>query len=694
MKRINSSSEFQRIARRLFFITCFGTLTCMSGAQIQFQGIYGRQGYRDDSWDLAQMADSSYVLVGQTQGPSGNNPWEAFITRIDQNGNILWSKAYLGSGADMATYVITTSDGGVAVTGRTNSIGAGDFDIFLLKIDISGNLQWGYTYGGTGVDQGLDLIQTNDGGYAITGYTQSFGLSSEETFILKTTNSGNLQWFKSYGSSGLERGHCIIQTTDGGYAVCGESTTGGFGNFIFKTNASGTLSWMKHYTTGGVYENFTEMVQTNDGGYLAVGEKNSTNSGFNNDIRAMKTDASGNITWAKTYDTGGNDFSNDEYAEDVVIAPDGNYVLTGFTNTSGAGKDAFLLKLGTAGNVIWFNRFDNNLDDVGQALVNTSDGGYAMISQSGDFTNMTSYEFFFVKTDGAGENGCEQADVIGSINEGTDTNIGTEGTHNPLTNSGIVLGNITFTSTINNCCANIQLTFNSTDPLCNGGSDGQASATATGGATPYSYSWSNGQTTQTSTGLSAGTYTVTVTDINGCTSSSTVTISDPAGMILNTSTVDATCGQNDGSASVNVSGGTTPYTYQWSSGGTNASETGLSAGTYTVTVTDDNGCTSDTTVTISNTGGPSATASVVQNVLCNGDCNGEANVNVNGGNTPYTYSWSTGGSNVTETGLCAGTYTITVTDSSGCISIDTVLITEPQPLIASITSWHDVSCNG
>ncbi|MFT6166245.1 MAG: gliding motility-associated-like protein [Vicingaceae bacterium] len=236
----------------------------------------------------------------------------------------------------------------------------------------------------------------------------------------------------------------------------------------------------------------------------------------------------------------------------------------------------------------------------------------------------------------------------------------------------------------------------STNVSCNGGADGTASVTVTGGTTPYSYSWPSGDTTANDTGLTQGTYVVTVTDFNNCTSTSTVIITEPD---LLTSTISAftavSCnGGVNGTATVTASGGTNPYTYAWPSGTLAATETGLSQGTYVVTVTDSNNCISTSSIIITE---PSVLTSAIgtsTNVSCNGGADGTASVTVTGGTTPYSYSWPSGDTTANDTGLTQGTYVVTVTDFNNCTSIDTVIITEPDLLTSTISAFTAVSCNG
>ena len=239
-------------------------------------------------------------------------------------------------------------------------------------------------------------------------------------------------------------------------------------------------------------------------------------------------------------------------------------------------------------------------------------------------------------------------------------------------------------------------TTSQTNVACNGGTNGSASVTVSGGTGAYTYLWSpSGGTAASATGLSAGTYTVTVTDANLCTITRTFTITQPTAMSATTSQTNVSCnGGANGSASVTVSGGTGAYTYSWSpSGGTAASATGLAAGTYTVTVTDANACTITRTFTITQPTAMSATTSQT-NVSCNGGANGSASVTVSGGTGAYTYSWSpSGGTAATATGLAAGTYTVTVTDANACTITRTFTITQPTAMSATMNSTK-VSCPG
>ncbi len=237
-----------------------------------------------------------------------------------------------------------------------------------------------------------------------------------------------------------------------------------------------------------------------------------------------------------------------------------------------------------------------------------------------------------------------------------------------------------------------------TDVDCNGSSTGSVAIIASGGTLPYTYLWSDGQTTATATGLIAGIYSVTVTDANGCTISQTnVTVSQPATLATETlGSSNVTCfGACDGTAAISIDGGTFPFTYSWSNGQTGPSASGLCPGTYSVTVTDANGCTLTDNVTITEPSALVNNSTSITNVSCNGLSDGTVGLNVSGGTLPYTYLWSDGQTTASATGLIAGTYSVTITDANGCVLTESnIIITEPTVLANASTSVSDVSCNG
>ena len=231
---------------------------------------------------------------------------------------------------------------------------------------------------------------------------------------------------------------------------------------------------------------------------------------------------------------------------------------------------------------------------------------------------------------------------------------------------------------------------------CNGGSDGEITATVTGGTAPYSLSWSNGDTVLTTDNLSAGKYVLTVTDATGLTNKDSVTLVEPTQMVVTTvSTTDVTCAGNDGAATVSVTGGTSPYTYSWiGSSSTTATANNLAAGQYTCTVSDANGCSELHTVTVSLDPASLSVTATSSDPSCFGGNDGSASLSVSGGQAPYSYSWSNGATSNSITGLSAGTFTVTITDVNSCQSSATVTLSNPTQIIAPMVSVTNPNCTG
>ena len=279
------------------------------------------------------------------------------------------------------------------------------------------------------------------------------------------------------------------------------------------------------------------------------------------------------------------------------------------------------------------------------------------------------------------------------------------------TATSLDVGTYTVTATdTNNCTATstvsitaptiIAIQLTPTDISCNSFNDGEITALASGGDGGYSYSWSNALATPTITNLIANTYTVTATDGMGCTSSMEITLNEPTAISLTISGADIGCfGGSDGTTSVIATGGTSisgNYTYSWSdpSNQTTAIATGLAAGTYTVTVTDDNLCTMESSVSIIEPAELTILSISQTAIGCSGSNNGEATVVTSGGTGTVTYNWSPSGENSNiATGLAIGTHTVIVTDENSCTATATVDIIESNPIIVT-TSGTDLFCSG
>ena len=251
--------------------------------------------------------------------------------------------------------------------------------------------------------------------------------------------------------------------------------------------------------------------------------------------------------------------------------------------------------------------------------------------------------------------------------------------------------------TITQPAAALSVSLLNVDASCFGSNTGSITTTVVGGTPNYSYTWTPGNIhTPNLNNLLTGNYSVVVVDSKGCSSSANATIAQPTQIVLNSSSVTATCSQANGQASVLASGGSGSFSYLWSpSGGTNSLATGLLSGTYTILVTDANGCSASDIVNVNDATGPSVTIIGTTNVSCFGGNDGTATATIASGTGPYTYSWQpAGGNGPIATGLTAGVYTLTVTDANNCQSHATTSppITEPTALSIDVTSTN-LSCN-
>jgi hypothetical protein len=393
----------------------------------------------DDGSFLIQTSDDGYAIAGLTKS-FGAGSWDVYILKVDANGNLQWTKTIGGPKDDQGFSLIQTSDGGYAIAGATNSFGAGGADFYVVKLDAKGNLQWTKTIGGKNTDEGLSLIQTSDGGYAIAGATQSFGAGAKDVYVVKLDANGNLQWTKTIGGPESEKGSCLIQTSDGGYAIAGETSSFGAGEldvYVVKLDANGNLQWTK--TIGGESWDWgASLIQTSDGGYAIAGYTQSFGAG-SGDVYVVKLDANGNLQWTKTI--GG---PASEAGFSLIQTSDGGYAIAGYTKSFGPGDwDLYVVKLDANGNLQWTKTIGaKNKNYSKSSLIQTSDGGYAIAGFTESF-GAGEWDVYVVKLDRNGDACCAVSQTFqvgsgGTLSSPTPS-IGSGGTLTSPT-SGIGLG--------------------------------------------------------------------------------------------------------------------------------------------------------------------------------------------------------------------------------------------------------------
>ncbi|SMC78367.1 SprB repeat-containing protein, partial [Pedobacter nyackensis] len=234
-----------------------------------------------------------------------------------------------------------------------------------------------------------------------------------------------------------------------------------------------------------------------------------------------------------------------------------------------------------------------------------------------------------------------------------------------------------------------------TNVACFGGNNATINLTPTGGTGPYTFNWGGGITTEDRTALAAGSYSVTITDANGCTGTVPVSVTQPLAVAGTTLVTNVACfGGTNGSIDLTPTGGTPGYTYNWGGGITSQDRISLAAGTYSVTITDANGCTGTVTVSVTQPSAPVSGTTVVTNVACNGGNTGAINLTPTGGTGPYTFNWGGGITTEDRVLLLAGSYSVTITDANGCTGTVPVSVTQPSAISTATGSQTNVSCFG
>ncbi len=338
------------------------------GPPVEWEKTFGGSG-SDYAGSVQQTTDGGYIIAGRTDS-YGAGSWDVWLIKTDPNGIDIWNKTFGGSGNDYADSVRQTTDGGYIIAGTTNSFGAGSYDVWLIKTDADGNDIWKKTFGGSFGDEGYSVQQTIDGGYIVAGWTSSYGVGLTDAWLIKTDADGNEIWNKTFGGSKSDQAYCVQQTTDGGYIISGLINFALGNMWLIKTDADGNKMWDKSFG-GGSMEAGYSVQETTDGGYIIAGRTDSYGSGPL-DVWFIKTDANGNDIWKKTFGGSGSDF-----AYSVQQTVDGGYILAGSTNSYGAGSwDIWLIKTDTDGNKIWNKTFGGSSDERGFSVQQTTDGGY------------------------------------------------------------------------------------------------------------------------------------------------------------------------------------------------------------------------------------------------------------------------------------------------------------------------------
>jgi hypothetical protein len=340
---------------------------------------YGGNSY-DEGYSVQQTDDGGYIITGGTLS-YGAGDWDVWLIKTDSSGNEEWNVTFGSTGLDRGNSVQQTTDGGYIIIGTTTSYGNEETNVWLLKTDVNGIETWNSTFGGNNVDWGYSGQQTTDGGYIIGGYTESYGAGASDVWLIKTNSDGKEVWNTTFGGIDHDRGFSVQQTTDDGYIITGytvsfDEDTSGCDIWLIKTDSQGVKEWDQTYGGSGV-ANKVDMAysvqQTSDDGYIIVGD---TEIYFvaKSDVLLIKTDSDGNEEWISTF--GGSNFDRGRCVNQTI---EGGYIITGWSASYGPGDpDVWLINTDSNGNELWNStfEFDHEYCDWGYSVQQTKDGGY------------------------------------------------------------------------------------------------------------------------------------------------------------------------------------------------------------------------------------------------------------------------------------------------------------------------------
>ncbi len=375
--------------RRVLMLALLGLPLCawaVNEDQVLWSRTFGGSSPDGGKW-VCQTADGSILVVGYTFS-FGAGDADLYAVKADASGNELWSRSFGGAGREYGYGGCETDDGGYLLVGYTTSFGAGGKDIYLVKTDSAGNELWAHTYGGTSSDVGRSVVATGDGSYLIGGHTESAGAGEHDIYLVKVDSQGQQLWDMTYGGSESDWGMSMCQTTDGGYVVTGPTGSSGSGNrdpYLLKTDSDGNQTWMRYYGTAPDFELGYDVCPTEDGGYVLVGYSDTHLSDLMK-IDMYKTDAQGNQEWRREFGEG----TFYDYGRAVCPGEDGGFVVCGATKVPAtAENDVYLIATDSEGGALWLSRIDQGGSEWGSDVCPAQDGylvcGHAKDTGTGSF---------------------------------------------------------------------------------------------------------------------------------------------------------------------------------------------------------------------------------------------------------------------------------------------------------------------
>ena len=375
----------------LIMLVSLGLSSNIHGTEIEWFKTYGGL-YLDEAISLQLAVDGGFLAAGYSYNSSTGGS-DIYLIKTDSNGELIWQKAYGGSGDDWANCIQPTNDGGYIIAGGSDESQAENNDVYLIKIDAQGQLLWQRTYGGSGSEEANHIIQTGDGDYFMIGWTNSFGAGYDDIYMLKVNSIGDSLWAKTFGGIFYDKGFSAVETPDGGFLTV--SGLGYFGyypidTYLIRLDANGDTLWTN--SVGGSYSDACRsIIRSFNDGYFLAGWTMSFGAG-QHDVFVIKIDTLGQMLWHKAY---GGAYS--DVGRSINPTSDGGSIVTGYTTSFGAGDyDLYFIRNDYKGDTLWTRTFGGESKDYGWSAIQSADGGFVAAGWTNSF-GAGSKDFLLVK---------------------------------------------------------------------------------------------------------------------------------------------------------------------------------------------------------------------------------------------------------------------------------------------------------
>ena len=346
----------------------------------------------EGAYSTQTTPDGGFIIAGYTYSFS-NGKSDIYMLKTDSEGNEVWSNHFGGANWEYGYSVCTVSDGGYAVAGYTASFGSGGKDMYLVKTDADGIEEWSACYGGEGLEMAMSVCECAGGGFLILGYTESFGSGDDDYYLVKTDENGNEIWTKTYGGTASDMGMSIVETPGGDLMLAGYTGSYGAGNrdmWLVKTNCNGDSLWA-HCYGANAYVVGREIIQSSDGGFVLTGSRDYHGSNLM-ELCFVKTDAEGVMSWILAFGEG----QYYEYGSSVCELDDGYLFCGAAKNQPDGTNNVYLVKTDIYGLETWSDQIGGAGSDWGSSVRPAQDGNYIMAGHTNS-EGSGAYDVWLVK---------------------------------------------------------------------------------------------------------------------------------------------------------------------------------------------------------------------------------------------------------------------------------------------------------